>query len=177
MNKKILTDYHLHSCFSSDCSSDLDKIIEAAINKGLNSICLTDHYDMDFPVEKYNMDFDLDIERYIDTLQKLQNKYSDNSRNQKNGSSFDLRIGVEQGLMRSTCEKLENYSTLHPELDFIICSSHLVNGEDPYYPETFRFPDGSPRNPMDVYRAYYEDILYIVRNFHDYNVYGHLGYK
>ena len=163
----IFADYHLHSEFSDDCETNLEELIQSVMSKGLTSMCLTDHYDMDFPKEKYNIEFYLDIDRYLETLKKLREKYL---------PKFDLRIGVEQGLMPSTCEKLNSYSKEHHGIDFIICSSHVVEGLDPYYPETFKNPDGTDRDSMDVYRAYFEEMLYIVKHFHDYNVYGHLDY-
>ena len=145
----IFADYHLHSEFSDDCETNLESLIESAKNKGLSSICLTDHYDMDFPKEKYGIEFYLDIDNYIDRLSELRNKLL---------PDFDLRIGVEQGLMPSTCKKLENYSKEHKGIDFIICSSHLVDGKDPYYPDTFINEDGSPANAIDIYRQYFEEI-------------------
>ena len=163
----IFADYHLHSEFSDDCETNLESLIESAKNKGLSSICLTDHYDMDFPKEKYGIEFYLDIDNYIDRISELRNKLL---------PDFDLRIGVEQGLMPSTCKKLENYSRENKGIDFIICSSHLVDGKDPYYPDTFINEDGSPANAIDIYRQYFEEMLYIVKNFQDYNVYGHIDY-
>lgn len=160
-------DYHLHSCFSSDCNSALEDIVAAAKNKGLSSICLTDHNDLDFPDNPDNLSFDLDIDTYIDTLTRLRESLL---------PDFDLRIGVEQGVMPSTCDALNDYSTAHPGIDFIICSSHVVNGSDPYYSECFTNPDGTPIDVMDIYREYYENILYNVCHFSDYNVYGHIDY-
>ena len=168
MNKsKIFADYHLHSEFSSDCTTPLNDIIKAAKDKGLTHLCLTDHNDLDFPDVPDHVRFDLDTDNYINTLQKLRNQII---------SDFDLRIGVEQGVMPSTCETLNSFSKEHPGIDFIICSSHVVNGEDPYYPQTFQYPDGSPKDPVKIYISYFEDILYNVQHFNDYNVYGHLDY-
>ena len=71
----IFADYHLHSEFSDDCETNLEELIQSVISKGLTSMCLTDHYDMDFPKEKYNIEFYLDIEKYLETLKKLREKY------------------------------------------------------------------------------------------------------
>lgn len=152
----------MHSEFSADCDTPTQSVINAAIDKGLRSICITDHNDLDFPEVPDNIKFDLDIEKYISTLGALREKYAD---------EIDLRIGVEQGLMPETCERLSNYSAIHPGLDFIICSSHVVSGMDPYYPETFGGND-----PMSIYRMYFEDMLTVTQNFEDYSVYGHIDY-
>ncbi len=42
-------DYHMHTEFSTDSEAPVGSMIEAAIQKGLTEICLTDHYDQDYP--------------------------------------------------------------------------------------------------------------------------------
>ena len=160
-------DYHLHSLFSSDCETELRDIIASAKSHGLRGICLTDHNDLNYPETPDNIIFDLEIDSYITTLSELSMELL---------PDFDLRIGVEQGVMPSTCEELSSYSTKHPGIDFIICSSHVVDSLDPYYPEAFKNPDGSYKDINVIYRHYFEDILYNVEHFSDYNVYGHLDY-
>ena len=157
----MLPDYHLHSSFSGDCETDVNLVIEKAISLGMKSICLTDHNDLDFPETPDNVRFDLDIDAYIDYLTGLKAMLG----------NFDLRIGVEQGLMPETIDKLADYSKLHKGIDFIICSTHVVKGMDPYYPELFEAYEEET-----VYRLYFEDILNTVSHFTDYNVYGHIDY-
>ena len=164
---KIFADFHLHSEFSADCETDVRNLIGACRKAGLNMICLTDHNDLDFPDTPDHIRFDLDMPDYMKTLSALREELL---------PEFDLRIGVEQGVMPSTCSKLSDFSLRYPGLDFIICSSHVVKGQDPWYPETFINPDGSPKDPREVYESCFEDILYNVRNFMDYNIYGHLDY-
>ena len=62
-------------------------------------------------------------------------------------------IGVEQGLMRSVADRVNAYDSAK-QLDFIIGSSHLVYGEDPYYPEFWE-----KRSAKDTVLTYYESIL------------------
>lgn len=160
----LFPDYHVHSFFSSDSDADVRETIRQAKEKGLTSICMTDHYDMDFPVypDDPDMTFDLDTEKYYAYMNKIREEVS---------SDFDFRIGVELGVMPETVEKLHNYVVSHPELDFIIASSHLVDGFDPYRPEYFQ-----GKTDLEAYRRYFESILEIVRTFQDFNVYGHLDY-
>ena len=169
MSKYNIPDYHLHTLFSGDCDTPLEDIIASALGKGLTSMCITDHNDLDFPIIPHDDDgnpisFDLDIDSYIPRLLSLQKEVLEKY-------NFDLRIGVEQGVMPSTCGKLESYSKEHPELDFIICSTHIVDDMDPYYPE---FWEG--KDPMKCYLSYFETTLYNAEHFEDYNVYGHLDY-
>ena len=62
----IFPDYHLHSEFSTDSTALLSDIIASAKEKGHTSLCMTDHHDIDFPVEtnKEHLDFQLDLPRY-----------------------------------------------------------------------------------------------------------------
>ena len=160
----IFPDYHLHSDFSSDCNTNIEENVQSAKNKGLSSICITDHYDMDFPVmpQAPDMTFDLDIEKYYSHMSQIKEKHRDD---------FDLRIGVELGVMQKTQDKLTKYVDEHPEMDFYIASSHLVDGYDPYYPEYFH-----GKTEKEAYRRYFESILDNVKNFKGYNVYGHIDY-
>ena len=167
MNNLLPPDYHLHTCFSDDCKTPLEDLVQSAIDNGLKSICITDHLDPDFPAEKYGIEFSLDLDEYSAALLKLQEAYKD---------KIDIRRGVELGLMPSTCEKLSSFSSENPWLDFIICSTHVVDNIDPYYPEYFHNEDGSEKDLLVQYRRYLEEILYTVQNFNDYNVYGHLDY-
>lgn len=46
----LFPDYHFHTDFSSDCDEPIQAVIASAKEKGLSALCVTDHYDMDFPV-------------------------------------------------------------------------------------------------------------------------------
>ncbi len=157
-----IPDYHLHTEFSGDCKTPLRDLIASAREKGLTEICITDHYDHDFPPGIAECSFDLDFPRYFRELAALRDELA---------PDFTLKIGIEQGLMPSTCDALSGFSAKHPELDFIICSTHVVDGFDPYYPDYFR-----KWGEKGGYRRYFEEVLYTVEHFDDYSVYGHLDY-
>lgn len=158
----IIPDYHLHTAFSTDCSTDPEALMKEAMQKGLTSFCITDHNDIKYPDTPEHITFDLDMNSYLTTLLELKKKYE---------GAFDLRIGIEQGVMPETCEELKDFSLNYPELDFIICSTHIVDNMDPYYPDYFIGKD-----EKDAYRHYFEEILYTVNHFNDYDVYGHIDY-
>lgn len=157
----ITADYHVHSCFSSDSDTCLLSIIETAIKKGLDTICLTDHHDIDFPVNAEGMDFQLNTPAYLDTLSALRRQYAD---------KIDIRIGVELGLMGHIAKEVREYTASYP-FDFIIGSSHLVNKIDPYDAVYFE-----GRTEIEAYRAYFESILENATITKEYDVYGHLDY-
>lgn len=159
----IICDSHVHSEYSSDSTAPLESIIKRAIELGLSSICITDHHDIDFPINSEDgYDFQLDTPAYISAMKSLKKKYKD---------IIDVRIGVELGLMNSVAEKAKNYAETYKELDFIIGSSHLVRGEDPYYPSYY-----DNRTEVEGIRDYFLSILENVTLIDDYDVYGHLDY-
>ena len=126
-----ICDSHLHSEFSSDSSTPVSAVIEKEIALGLPKVCLTDHYDIDFVIQDESdptMDFKLDTPRYLACLKEMSELYKD---------KIDVRFGVELGLMPGIEEKVRNYVSKWPEYDFIIGSTHLVRGLDPYYPSYY----------------------------------------
>ena len=59
----IKWDLHMHSHHSGDSKAKLQDMILSAKQKGLDGICITDHYDYDFPDEPDL--FLLDFSAYI----------------------------------------------------------------------------------------------------------------
>lgn len=155
-----IPDYHIHSFLSDDCNTSIDDIISSAKEKGLTSICITDHYDIDFPKgTPCPFLFELDMDSYIRKLNEF--KYN-----------YDLRIGVELGIMPTTTAKLKSfYDKYKDQLDFIIASTHIVDNIDPYYPEFF-----INKTEQEAITQYFETVLSGIKNFHDFSVYGHLDY-
>ena len=158
-----ICDFHVHSAFSDDSDASLTSIIEKALSLGIQKICITDHYDIDFPINEENtLAFDLDTTAYIAAVTALKEEYKDR---------IDIRLGVEMGLMSHIKDKVHDYISSHPSYDFVIGSSHLVDGKDPYFPS---FYEG--RSEKLSIRAYFEAILENVKVITDYDVYGHLDY-
>ncbi|MCR4892397.1 MAG: histidinol-phosphatase HisJ family protein [Lachnospiraceae bacterium] len=62
----IVTDLHLHTKFSSDGISEMADMIASARNKGLKTICFTEHmdYDTNFPDGTFVVDTDAYLKRY-----------------------------------------------------------------------------------------------------------------
>lgn len=153
----ITADQHVHSSFSSDSEELTENAVKAAIEKGLTTLCITEHMDMDYPTGE----FMLDADAYRAELFRLKEKYADR---------IELLFGVELGLMDYLAPRLYEFSKAQP-FDFIIGSSHLVDGVDPYYPEYF----GTHGDRNGILR-YFESILANISAFDDFDVYGHLDY-
>ncbi len=157
---KILTDCHLHSSISFDSDCPIDSIIKSSIDKKLKSICITEHYDLDFPKE-YDMDFTFDISKYFSVMNDLSVKYD---------GSIELLKGIELGLMphlSSPIEKLINGYNF----DFIIGSTHIIDNKDPYYTEYW-----ANKDVKEAFRTYFKTSLENINSIDCFDSFGHLDY-
>lgn len=161
----ITTDMHVHSCFSSDSSEQMEAIIETAIRKGFSYVYFTDHHDERFPVHPSapDMTFQLDFDRYINKLQDLREQYK---------NTIEVRFGVEQGICPEVAPDIDAISNRYP-FDFIIGSSHLTRLEngDPYYPEYYE-----NKTNVEAYRDYFMSEAENVLLTDGFDIYGHLDY-
>jgi histidinol-phosphatase (PHP family) len=153
----IIADFHTHSSFSSDSDEPLENVAAAAVDKGLDILCVTEHMDYDYP----GGEFILDTAAYKKELLRVREQFRD---------KLDIRFGVELGLMDYLAPRLYEYVKSF-DFDFVIGSSHLVDGQDPYYPEYF----GSLGDRNGILR-YFESILNNITAFKDFDIYGHLDY-
>jgi histidinol-phosphatase (PHP family) len=155
----MYSDFHVHTKFSGDSQADVKQVIERAVCLGMKHLCITDHQDFDYPYD--DVDFEFNTDQYFKELSEWKEYFK---------GKIDLRIGVELGLQPYLKKRLEKYVSAYP-FDFIIGSSHLVNGKDPYYPEYFK-----DRSEEECYREYFQSIIDNVGVFQDFDVYGHLDY-
>lgn len=153
----ITADFHTHTDFSSDSEQPMEGALEALISKGIKIVCFTEHMDMDYP----GGEFILDTAAYRARLLELREKFR---------GRIGVLFGVELGLMDYLAPRLREYVS-EWDFDFIIGSSHLVDGVDPYYPEYF-----SKHGDYNGILRYFESILANIRAFDYFDVYGHLDY-
>lgn len=159
----ITSDSHLHSSFSGDSDAPMEDMIRRGIELGLTEMCFTEHNDFDYPVTERETDgfFELNPDAYLYDFLKLREKYE---------GRIHLLFGVELGLQPHLSRRNAAFAKAH-DYDFIIGSSHLCNGKDPYYPA---FYEG--RAQEDAYLEYFESILDNLKVFSNFDVYGHLDY-
>lgn len=153
----IKADFHTHSIFSADGTDELCGMVRAACEKGLEAICLTEHHDFDYP----DGDFILDADAYKTELFRVREEFS---------GKIEVLFGVELGLMKYLGERLCAFLDGR-SFDFVIGSSHLVDGKDPYYPDYFE-EFGSKNGIL----RYFESIAENISAFSDFDVYGHIDY-
>ena len=135
----IKSDCHMHTCFSADSEATVTSMLDAAVEKGLEGVCITDHMDLDFPeTPDFPANaFQFDLDEYFGQLNRLKEQYK---------GKLDLRIGVEIGLQKHLGEAYHRLTEAYP-FDFVIGSVHLVGGQDPYYRKIFE-----GRTDEEVYR-------------------------
>lgn len=155
----MAVDFHLHSSFSGDSETPMKEMIEEGIRRGLRTMCFTEHLDMDFP--EGSCSFLLDLNAYRQTFLTLKNFYQD---------QIELLFGIELGLQPHLAAPHRELLKQWP-FDFVITSSHVVHGQDPYYPSFYQ-----GREEADCYLEYFESIPENIRVFGEGDVYGHLDY-
>ena len=155
----MLWDTHMHTHHSGDSDALMPDMIQAAVRQNLDGICFTDHFDYDYPDDP-NL-FLLDFDSYIKEVRSFQDTCHDR---------LSIRLGIEVGLQPHITEINRKAVTGHP-FDFVIGSSHVVHGIDPYYPKYYE-----GRSEKTAYREYFESILENLNTYSDFDVYGHLDY-
>ncbi len=157
----IISDCHLHTSFSADSDTPMEDMVNAAIDKGLKTICFTEHMDYEFPASSYGIDFTFDVDEYSKKINEIKNCYSDKIQVLKG-----IEIGLKPNLTVTYEKLLSDY-----DWDFVIGSTHLVGNVDPYYPEYW-----DNRTRKECFDMYFESMLKNV-NIHNYfDTLGHLDY-
>ena len=159
--RKMRSDFHMHTNFSTDSDSTPEQMIDGAIQKGLQTICITDHQDVDFPKSIMPEGFQIDFDKYFETFRKLQRKYQ---------NQIEVLIGVELGLQPHLGNVYKELAETYP-FDFVIGSIHILDGMDPYFKEYFE-----DKTDEEAYRRAFEITLENIKNISDYDVLGHLDY-
>ena len=159
----ITADFHLHSSFSGDSDIPMERMIERGIAIGMETMCFTEHMDMDYPYKKEEESglFDLDTAAYVRGIARCKEEYE---------GRIHLRFGIELGIQPHLAKELEAYIRKY-NFEFVIASSHVCNGKDPYYADFYK-----GRTQERAYLEYFQSILDNLKVFHDFDVYGHLDY-
>ena len=155
----MLWDTHMHTHFSGDSNADPAAMARSAIGKNLAGICITDHLDYDYPDEPDL--FTIDFPQYEKGIRQLQADFSD---------SLNINFGIELGLQPHLAKK-HHEILQETDFDFVIGSSHVVHGLDPYYPAYYE-----ERSEHAAYLEYFESILENLNAFSGMDVYGHIDY-
>lgn len=156
----MLSDSHLHTSFSGDSKTPPREQAEAALRLGMTEICITDHHDYGTR-EMTPIDFTLDLPPYLSAMNALREEYA---------GRLTINIGIELGLMLREKEYLVNLEKKLP-VDYIIGSSHFVDGYDVYDREYF-----AGRSEEASYLRYFESTLERVQAMDCFDSLGHLDF-
>lgn len=153
------SDMHMHSTFSQDAKALPEEMILGALDKGLEMICFTDHFDKDdMEWGKENV---FDPGEYFKVLRPLQEKYKER---------INILIGVELGLRPHLGDYYRKFAAEYP-FDFVIGSVHTIGTTDPSAGKFFK-----GRTDKEAYRIAFEEILTDIQAFQGFDVLGHLDY-
>ena len=160
----IKADCHLHSSFSGDSKAPMPEMIDKGISLGLETMCFTEHNDFDYPntEEGPGSIFLLNTDSYLYDILRCRAKYEGKMR---------VLFGVELGLQPHLADRDEDFTSAY-DFDFVIGSTHLCRGMDPYYPEYFE----KFSSEEEAIRAYFAETLENLKCHDDYDVLGHLDY-
>jgi histidinol-phosphatase (PHP family) len=106
-------DTHIHSVFSPDGHSTQDEMCLAAIARGFDVICFTEHFDMNPHDTGYGF---FDYEKYSEAMKASQDKYS---------GKIKILKGLEFSEPHQYVKELEKFNA--QDFDFILGSVHWVN--------------------------------------------------
>lgn len=150
-------DFHLHSSFSADSTSDMKEMCNAAKEKGLQEICFTEHVDIDYPDDNI---LPVDLNAYDLKIKKVRENVPD----------LQIRKGIESGFQ----QHIQETTDLHiasQALDFVINSVHVIDGMEVFFPPYYK-----NKTQKEAYTRYLEVVLQSVNQCTFYSVIGHLGY-
>lgn len=159
----IRCDAHMHTRFSEDSDASVHSMLDAAIERGMEAVCITDHLDKDFP---QTPDFPagaflFDLGNYFQRLTQLKEEYQ---------KKLEVRIGVEIGLQPHLGEYYRNLTEKYP-FDFVIGSVHLIHGQDPYYRTFFE-----GRSDEEAYQEAFQVTIENLKKVNSFDSLGHLDY-
>lgn len=157
----IKSDFHVHSNFSTDSQVTPRSQIEIAFQKGFTHIAITDHNDFEYPSRITGPEYTLDFDSYVIEANKLKEEFK---------NKIKVLLGCEFGLEAAHQKEIKEVKAKY-NFDFIIGSSHLINGVDPTDKNLYL-----KKSENEVYREYFESILVNTSVFTEYSVYGHLDY-
>lgn len=152
-------DFHIHSNFSLDSKATMENIVKAAIEKKIKTICFTDHVDFEATEHKVNLSFR--PHDYFKDINRVKYKYR---------NDIEILAGVEIGAQPGLEDRYQSFVDKY-DFDFVIMSLHTINQKDIFQGYTRKELSSS-----NIVSRYYDELLYCVNSYDNYDVVGHLDY-
>ena len=159
-------DYHVHSYYSDDSSTPMERQVRRAISLGLNELCFTDHVDYGVKVDcddprSQTYAANVDYPRYFPEIEELREKFR---------GKLVIRSGLEFGVQTHTIPQYEElFERYREKIDFVLLSVHEIDDLDLWGQEYQR-----GKTQAEYNRGYYEELLRVIQNYHDYSVLAHV---
>lgn len=163
----FLCDYHIHSNFSFDADSgaSVDEICQSAIQRGLSSIAITDHLDLNYKYEYPELVYNAAKARRA--IMEAKDKYK---------NKLDIAYGIELGQINQypqDAKKIFNES----DFEFVICSLHSLRNMKDFYFYFKEDNDFSPARLNELYSLCLDEICEQITLFGDkIDTLGHITY-
>lgn len=157
--KNRIIDHHMHTAYSPDADplASFEAYVKEAKRRNLKGLMFTDHVDMDTPEALFH-----DLIDY--------NKYASDLDSIRKNAQIPLYMGVEIGYQPQLKEALNTFLNTHP-FDFVIASIHVGDYKSFYEGDFFE-----GKTDFEAYTRYFEICLEMVKNYDNYDIFGHLDY-
>ena len=148
-------DLHVHTEFSCDSEAKMELYADAAIAKGITTLCFTDHVDLNPNDYGYNY---YERDRYFENYRKERDKYE---------GRVKLLAGIEFGEPHLYVDKLKELSA-YP-YDYIIGSIHWIGDMFPCQKVREQY------SAKEFYTLYWEEVLKTVKHG-GFDALGHIDF-
>ena len=158
----MLIDHHTHTVqYSFDGRQTAAELLQSARDRGLDGVCLTDHYEKDVSyIDDQEAIFDLDA--YYRFCMGLKD--------QRQSRDPAVLYGIELGYLPHLDHCYARLTLRYP-FDAVIMSLHILDGEDPWSDrKIYR------RGRRFVYGRYLEQLTQLIKACPDFDILGHFDY-
>ena len=144
-----LTDCHIHSNVSPDCAESMETMVQAATERGIATLCFTDHCDL---IEFYDDKIGIGKPK-PDAYARWARGYARIERvRQQYGKQIEILHGMELGEIIRDPERAREFSEKAENLDFMLGSVHALGNDDLYF-----LPYPNMEKCREITRLYLDD--------------------
>lgn len=156
-------DFHVHSNISMDCKTTMEDALLAALEKGINILCFTDHCDPCDAMHpgRLRKEAFFDWQESFAEIQRMRERY---------GDKIEILHGMELGEIAMDKKRTSIWAST-PGLDFVLGSVHVLPKRQDFYYLKYRDLDHC-KQLMEEYLQ--ENIRVAQANVAD--VIAHVGY-
>ena len=151
-------DCHMHTHLSGDSQAQLAQMCQAALQKGIGTLCITEHVDIGHPDKEIL--FLCEPYREREQIERAREQFP----------QMTILWGLEVGYMPATIAQTRLYAQRY-ELDYLLYSVHVAGGWDCYDKEYY---EGLTRH--QAYLRYLDAVYDSLLAWDGFDCMGHLGY-